>query len=248
MRALVVVVCLLAVTALADARPGRRASKQKHQKWKRVAVDKPVSLGRSASSQSIGKPWSGRLDNASQLRLGDGAHIRRPYRAFGTRTTVELVRRAVTDTLDAFPGAHVLAIGDLSAKDGGWISEHHSHRSGRDVDLGLFYKRKPAGYPDNFVRADESNLDRAATWALLANLLNTSNEDGGAQVIFLDFDVQGLLYEWALDHGIPRRRLDRVFQYPHGRGASAGIVRHEPHHANHIHVRFRCASSDVDCR
>ena len=71
---------------------------------------------------------------------------------------------------------------------------------------------------------------------------------GGAQMIFLDFNLQGLLYNWALANGESEDHLAWLFQYPHGRGASAGIVRHEPNHADHMHVRFRCPSGDTACR
>jgi hypothetical protein len=202
---------------------------------------------RRARGQSIGAPWAGRLQDASRLQIGKRAHLRRPHRAYGTKTTVEHVRRAVRATLASHPKAHVLAIGDLSARRGGRITEHSSHRSGRDVDLGLFYKRKPAGYPASFVRATNENLDRAATWALLVNLLASHDEDGGVQVIFLDHGVQGLIYKWAQASGVKPRRLGQIFQYPHGRGAAAGLVRHEPNHADHLHVRFRCAKTDADC-
>jgi murein endopeptidase len=196
--------------------------------------------------QSIGAPWAGRLQDATRLQLGDGAYIRRPHRAFGTRTTVEHIRRAVLETLAAHPDAHVLAIGDLSAERGGWISEHSSHRSGRDVDLGLFYKHPPDGYPASFVNATAETLDRAATWTLLVNLLATHGEDGGVQMIFLDYGIQGLLYRWAKENGVKERVLAPIFQYPNGRWANA-LVRHEPHHADHLHVRFRCAKADTAC-
>jgi murein endopeptidase len=245
MRVLAVVISSLLVSAVADARPRRPAPAGRHEPAKRVAAEPRPAPQRGG--QSIGAPWSGRLRNATRLRLGDGAHIRRPLRSYGTRTTVEHVTRAVRGTLAAFPKTHVLAIGDISAKEGGWISEHSSHRSGRDVDLGLFFKKRPSGYPASFVSATEANLDRAATWALLANLLDTVGEDGGVQVIFLDFEVQGMLYKWAAANGVSTRRLDRIFQYPHGRGSPAGIVRHEPNHDNHFHVRFRCAKADTGC-
>jgi hypothetical protein len=207
----------------------------------------PLAPPRRGRGQSIGAPWAGRLQDATRLQLGDRAFIRRPYRAFGTKTTVDHVRRAVRATLAAFPRSHVLAIGDLSAEHGGWISEHSSHRSGRDVDLGLFYKQKPAGYPESFVRATDENLDRAATWGLLANLLQSYGTDGGVQIVFLDYDVQGLLYKWAQARGVKPRVLGQIFQYPHGRGSGNGIVHHEPNHDNHLHVRFRCAKADADC-
>jgi len=201
-----------------------------------------------ARGQSVGAPWAGRLSHATQLPPGDGYYIRRPARSFGTAATVGFVERAIDDMLEAFPDAHVLAIGDISAASGGPITEHRSHQSGRDVDIGLVYKEQPAGYPASFVHADESNLDCAATFKLLESFLASANEDGGVLMVFLDFNVQGILYHWAREHGVSERRLERIFQYPHGRGSSEGIVRHEPNHDNHMHVRFQCPSDDSACR
>jgi hypothetical protein len=200
-----------------------------------------------ARGQSVGEPWAGRLQHPTELPAGDGYHIRRPARAFGTETTIELIERAIGETLEAFPDEHVLAIGDISAETGGTITQHRSHQSGRDVDIGLFYKAQPADYPASFIHADDDNLDCAATFKLLESFLATENDDGGVQMIFLDFDVQGILYSWARDHGFSERRLERIFQYPHGRGSSEGIVRHEPNHDNHMHVRFKCQSGDSAC-
>jgi len=202
----------------------------------------------TGEGQSLGAPWAGRLQHATQLPPGEGYVIRRPARSFGTATTVEIVERAIDATREAFPDQHVLAVGDISAESGGTITQHRSHQSGRDIDIGLFYLEQPAGYPASFVHADQSNLDCAATFKLLESFLASANEDGGVQMIFLDFDVQGILYAWALDHGVSERRLERIFQYPHGRGSSEGIVRHEPNHDNHMHVRFQCPSDDSGCR
>jgi len=206
-----------------------------------------VGAREPASGQSVGAPWAGRLQHATQLPPGDGYHIRRPGRSFGTETTIELTERAIAETLDAFPDEHVLAIGDISAPSGGTITEHHSHQSGRDIDVGLFYLEQPAGYPASFIHADQDNLDCAATFKLLESFLATADEDGGVQMVFLDFEVQGILYDWARDYGISERRLERIFQYPHGRDSSAGIVRHEPNHDNHMHVRFKCPADDSAC-
>ena len=211
------------------------------------ARDRPA-LRELAIGQSIGAPWQGRLQHPAQLPPGEGYVIRHPSRSFGTQTTVDLVERAIGETLEAFPDEHVLAIGDISAEPGGTISQHRSHQSGRDIDVGLFYNEQPAGYPESFIHADEDNLDCAATFKLLESFLATANEDGGVQMIFLDFDVQGILYAWALDHGVSESRLARIFQYPHGRGSSAGIVRHVPNHDNHMHVRFQCPADDTACR
>lgn len=241
--------------AAKDARTRRRSTASDDHKTKKRAArlhtlreHERFEVREIARGQSVGAPWAGRLQHATALPPGDGYFIRRPQRAYGTETTIELTERAIGETLDAFPDEHVLAIGDISAPSGGLITQHRSHQSGRDIDVGLFYREQPTGYPASFIHADEDNLDCAATFKLLESFLATAGDDGGVQMIFLDFDVQGILYDWALDHGVSERRLERIFQYPHGRGSSEGIVRHEPNHDNHMHVRFQCPAEDTGCR
>lgn len=227
-----------------EAKSKKRAARLRTQ---RETETNHIAARDLTSGQSVGVPWAGHLQRASELPSGEGWFIRRPQRAFGTETTIELTERAITETLDAFPDEHVLAIGDISQRSGGLISQHRSHQSGRDIDVGLFYLEQPAGYPANFIHADENNLDCAATFKLLESFLATTDEDGGVQMVFLDFDVQGILYRWALDAGVSERRLERIFQYPHGRSSSDGLVRHEPNHDNHMHVRFKCPATDTAC-
>jgi murein endopeptidase len=254
MRSFVAAVsCLLLVSSIADARTHKRSKKRearalqhdakKHNKivHEHAAVRGPVS------GQSIGAPWNGELHQPTALPDGEGYVIRHPSRRFGTATTIEYVERAIAEAKDAFPDTHVLAIGDISAEHGGRITEHNSHQSGRDVDIGLFYDDKPEGYPASFVHATADNLDYAATFKLLLSFVETAHEDGGAQMIFLDYDVQGLLYNWAVDHGFSEEQLGKIFQFAHGRGASEGFVRHWPNHDNHMHVRFKCGRADDSC-
>jgi len=222
--------------AAAKARPRRVANK----------VD-PIEV-EAVTGQSIGKPWSGKLRHATRLPKGRGYLIRRPQRAFGTAHLVGHLRDAIVAVREDHPSLHTLAIGDLSAPSGGSITEHRSHQSGRDVDVGFFYKRKPAAYPAVFVSATAANLDRAATWDLLVAFARTADEPDGVQAIFVDYQVQGLLYDWAAARGVDERYLDRLFQYPEGKGAGDGLVRHEPHHDDHFHVRFKCPPGDQSCQ
>jgi murein endopeptidase len=240
-----VAITLLAVASPAGAETRHPAKRAAHAAKKRHRVSHAFEPPPVVHGQSIGAPWSGQLHDPAELPAGDGYVIRRPWRAFGTRTTVDFVHHAILDIRERFPDAHVLAIGDLSQKVGGAITEHHSHQSGRDADIGLIYKEQPAGFPKNFVTATEANLDCAATFALLSDFAETSKLDGGAQVIFLDYEVQGMLYRWAKDAGVDDDKLERLFEYPH-RGASA-LVHHIPNHDNHMHVRFKCPAGDSSC-
>lgn len=243
MKGLAIGVLLFGFATTADAR-----TKHHHIHARAVHITervRPVVHG-PIEGQSVGAPWDGWLRQPARLEAGDGYVIRRPWRAFGTRATVDFITRVISDVRDAFPDAHVLAIGDISAEHGGAITEHHSHQSGRDVDIGLVYNEKPRGYPENFINATQDNLDCEATFALVEGFADTAREDGGAQVMFLDFNVQGMLYRWAKEHDVDDGKLARLFQYPR-RGQSVGLVRHEPNHANHLHVRFKCARGDTSC-
>ena len=57
--------------------------------------------------------------------------------------------------------------------------------------------------------------------------------------IFVDYSVQKLLYEYAKGKGVSEDTLSELFQYPRGKRASRGIIRHWKGHIDHFHVRFR---------
>jgi murein endopeptidase len=240
-----------------DKRDDKRADKSKRKRGaKRVAHaerrssrDRVYIMPRGPiTGQSLGAPWAGRLHDAAELQPGPGYVIRRPWRAYGTTSTVAAVQHIVADVADRFYDTHAIAIGDISAAEGGRVSDHSSHQSGRDVDIGLIFKTQPPGYPASFVAGTADNLDLEATFVLVEEFAKTHDQPGGVQVIFLDFKVQGLLYNWALANGEDPAYLAKLFQFPSGRGESAGIVRHEPNHADHIHVRFQCPPDDALCK
>jgi murein endopeptidase len=138
------------------------------------------------------------------------------------------------------PHVHALAIGDLSAEAGGKLADHHSHQSGVDVDVGLYFRAPPPGYPESFATAGE-DLDLAATWSLIVAFARTADLSDGVQVIFLDHGVQARLHRWARARGTPEDQLAELLQYPRDADVQAGLVRHWPHHADHLHVRFKPA-------
>jgi hypothetical protein len=54
----------------------------------------------------------------------------------------------------------------------------------------------------------------------------------------MDYSVQALLYEHAKGKGASQDLLDELFQYPRGKRRQYGLIRHEPGHGDHFHVRF----------
>ncbi len=205
--------------------------------------------GRPIKGQSIGSPHRGHLAHATQLPRGRGYYRRRPYRAYGTNSLVYHVQQVVNVVRGRYPRVHALAIGDLSAKRGGTLEPHVSHQSGRDVDLGFYFNRKPKDYPKSFALATAKNLNFPATWTMLRTLYSTTNLDGGVERIFMDYSVQKLIYEWAKKHKVSQVTLNRMFEYPHGRGSKPALIHHDAGgHDDHFHVRFKCPKGDKGCR
>jgi hypothetical protein len=171
------------------------------------------------------------MADAVQLGDGEGWVVKHAAYAWGTPRTVAAIREALHRYGRAHPDAPDVYVGDLSKKDGGPFPPHLSHQSGRDVDIGLVHSGRHAGARGFF----KANLDLERTWALLSALLDT----GQVAYVFVDYHVQARLYEWAAAHDVSPALLESRFQYPHGRTAAHGIVRHWKGHADHLHVRFR---------
>jgi murein endopeptidase len=212
-----------AADARSDAADARRIA-SRLQPWRATILD----------GGPRGEPSAGGLDGAERLDEGDGIHVRRPQRAYGEPHVVEYVRHAVAEVRALYPDLPTLAIGDLSSEHGGALPGHVSHKSGRDVDVGFYFHHAVTGFQD---ASDDLDLD--ATWALLAAFARTADRKDGVEIIFLDYAVQKRLYAFAKAHGMPGDELAFLFQYPAGKDAMTGLVRHWPNHANHLHVRFK---------
>jgi hypothetical protein len=172
------------------------------------------------------------------LGAGEGYELRRPQRAFGARHVIEHLRSTIAVVRALYPDVHTLAVGDISAVGGGKLDNHKSHRTGLDVDVGFYFKKVPAGYPDKFVGAN-ADLDLEATWALVVAFARTQQVDDGVSIIFCDYAVQKRLYDWAHARGTPDEDLAELLQYPRGKDSMSGLVRHWPNHSDHLHVRFK---------
>jgi hypothetical protein len=164
-----------------------------------------------------------------RLRSGPGWRVRRPSRAWGTPLAVARLREALSAYGRRFPGAPPIHVHDLSARSGGPLPRHTSHRDGRDADIRLVLRRPAAGY----VAATPRTLHRRRTWFLLLSLLSSCD----VEFVLLDRRLQRALYGYALARGWSPRELGLVLQYP--RRGPRGMVRHFPRHQNHLHVRFR---------
>ena len=177
---------------------------------------------------------SGVLKRGVQLAPGPRYVVKSPANAWGTARTIRTIQEAVAAYSRRATKGPDVHIGDISRKGGGPFPPHRSHQHGRDVDVGYVLKGEAADQV-RFLNAGRSNLDVERTWALVKAFLDTDQ----VRYIFMDYELQRLLYEHAKASGESEDALDELFQYPRGRGRSFGIIRHWKSHVNHFHVRFR---------
>jgi LysM repeat protein len=192
-------------------------------------------------SESVGSPTHGKLLFAAQLAPNPSYVVRNPERAWGTREAVSAINRAFSALRAKDPDAPKVRVHDLSLRTGGPIDDHQSHQSGRDVDITYFQKQTTGICP--LRRIAPYDLDVERQWSLLRYWLDR----GQAEAVFIDYDLQAKLYAYARKLGASHEQLMHWFQYPRGRGAALGIIRHAAKHDDHMHVRFVCDGTDEAC-
>jgi penicillin-insensitive murein endopeptidase len=216
-------------------------------------VGTPTPLAPSFAG-SIGVPHGGAQTRAVELpRRGEG-FVR--YRGnsphyWGNARLVQALQTAAAAVSRQMPGGAPLIIGDLSARYGGKIPGHRSHRTGRDADL-LFYVTTPAGAsvpsPGFFhiesdglaalegkSKSDFVRLDVERQWLLIKTLI--SSEHAAVQFMFVSRAVEALLIDYARSRGEP---LELTWR--------AETVMLEPldstPHDDHIHLRIACTPEE----
>jgi penicillin-insensitive murein endopeptidase len=171
-------------------------------------------------------------------------------RHFGTPRFVATIERAAAKVGRERPGS-TLTVGDLSAKNGGKISSHSSHRSGRDADL-LLYMTTLDGAPvasTSFVHVGNDGLawdeaekrflrfDVEREWILVKTLVE--DPEARVQWLFVSKPVEAMLIDWARARGESGdtivRAMDTLLQ-PAPPAQS---------HDDHIHVRIACDADEI---
>jgi penicillin-insensitive murein endopeptidase len=202
---------------------------------------------------SVGVPNAGVLTEAAELPVRGQGFVR--YRPLSTHyfarpRLVRALEAAAASVAQQAPGGAPLFIGDLSAKTGGRIPGHDSHRSGRDVDL-LFLVTTPSGASvpsPGFVKfgsdglglaqgaKDYVRLDVDREWLLLRALL--TSPEIGVQFMFVCHEIEALL----IDHARARGESDELV-------ARAETVMLQPsdslRHDDHVHLRIACSAEEA---
>ena len=202
---------------------------------------------------TVGVPNRGVLTEAEELPIRGPGFVRyRPLSShyFGRPRLVHALQSAAASVSELAPGGAPLTIGDLSAKTGGRIPGHDSHRSGRDVDL-LFLVTTPAGASvpspgfvrfegDGLARVDGSGdylrIDVDRQWLLLRSLL--TSPEIGVQFMFVCHEIEALLIDHARALGEPDALIwqaETVMLEP------SDSLRHD----DHVHLRIACSPEEA---
>lgn len=210
----------------------------------RLQIGQEVRLqipGRDGHSVSWGTANRGKLYNGMVLESSPALRVRREERAYGTRRTVQMLEAAITDVKERWPDAPPLTVGDLSTRRGGRLGPHRSHQSGRDADVSYYHRGNVT--TRDFLAMTPTTFDAVKNWHVFKTLIDTNQ----VEYIFVDYRLQKQLYEYALSIGYTQDDLRSILQYPAGRSAKSGIIRHARGHDDHWHIRFTCGPHDKHC-
>lgn len=192
-------------------------------------------------SESVGSPTGGSLRGGERMPDGPGWLLKSPSFAYGTNETVTALVNCIGAVEKEHPWSGELVIGHLSKKKGGKFRPHKSHASGRDVDVGYYYKGVA---PKKFMKVKEASFDLERTVTFMTCLAET----GQVQYMFVEYYVQKLIHAYM--KSLKKYSDDFIagfLQYPRSPDKREGLVREEEGHDNHIHVRFLCPKNDPDC-
>jgi penicillin-insensitive murein DD-endopeptidase len=215
-------------------------------------------------SSSIGSSSKGALLHGVAMPFaGSGYEIPSDWRARGHRYTTLINARWLADVFREvdrkFPGS-IAYLGDLSAKAGGDSTQHHSHASGRDVDVFYFacdstgraIRDLPAmlhfapdgralrwsvGRVGQVLKSPppDARFDVRRNWMLVQAMLEMPSVE--VQWIFVQRDFAVALLAEGVRQGASPATLARAQELIHQPTDS------QPHD-DHMHVRLFCDASD----
>jgi LysM repeat protein len=198
--------------------------------------------GPEKKSESIGRPYGGRLVNGEKMPKGPGYTYGRRSNIYGTNATITLLIECFGKIIQKYPKGPIIVVGNLSQRKGGKFGPHASHQSGRDVDIGYFHKKKFQPVK-SLIRTNAKNIDARKTWFLIETFLKTRK----VKYMFINHEIQKILYNHLKKRRFKQSYIDRIFQYPRKSGGG-GIIQHSDGHDDHIHIRLVCPKGDKRCQ
>lgn len=202
----------------------------------------PLSLGYTNSGRLVG----GRVFRDTPFMTRLQVH-RKSKVSWALPNLLTVLNRAARVVARKFPGS-MLEIGELSRKDGGRITSHLSHQSGRDADVG-FYLTDLDGAPmrvPRFLRCQGTGdgrddptirFDDQRNWEFVRALLEDPNEE--VRQIFIYAPLRARLLAYAAKVKAPRQLRAKAA------AAMMQPVNALPHD-DHFHIRISCPLDQLE--
>jgi hypothetical protein len=237
---------------VADIAPGQKVivwidPKPYKPREPRAAI---VELNASDAAKSVGTPNAGKLVDGIQLPENDAYTRKAPTIMYGSAYLIKNLHKAIVTFRQDVDYDGALIVADISKKNGGKFDPHKSHQAGRDVDIWLptlkgVYKTKHLGSgKEKERRPFWYEVDWYATWGLMRALIKT----GAVEAIFLDRILQPYVHNAAKNMGATKEELEAWIQWPAKFNNGKVFVQHSADHYSHIHVRFKCAPTETECK
>ncbi|HVY46578.1 MAG TPA: penicillin-insensitive murein endopeptidase [Minicystis sp.] len=198
--------------------------------------------------RSIGAPNHGKLEGASHLHRSKHLLVRKGAEAYGLPQLTRALRHAADRVGSKYRGS-VLLVGDLSAKDGGPLTHHNSHQTGRDADVGFYVmneKGKPVGVK-HFVAFDGKGVGKELTWARFDDARNwffveslLKDQKAAVHYIFITNALKARLLAYAQKHHASKELVARA-------AAAMMSPQEADPHDDHFHVRVSCPEDMKEC-
>lgn len=218
---------------------------------KRDLPDRYDQYPMNVKSLSVGHPNAGWQLRGPQLKNTKYLRVRKKSRdiAYGHPALLLMLKRTAKEIAKVMPGS-VMLVGDLSAKEGGPLDGHASHQSGRDADIGFYFKKSNARvnakefrrFRSDGIAKDGSRytFDVRRNWLLVR--LWMTDERAGISHVFVSRGLRARLLDYANRAPSERKYAKRAAKFlkqPTDSGA----------HDDHFHVRISCPKNQKDiCR
>lgn len=186
-------------------------------------------------SRSSGHPGAGRIMHGIQMPENEALyHLRDPERSYVSSHMAMILQNAMARFRLTTGYKGMVLIKDTSKKGGGPLFPHKSHQSGRDADIQLLLKGTTTLFTTD-------KVDWDANWELMHALLQSNR----MRYIFLSWPQQRKLYRAAKRAGMKDDELEPLLEFP--KRGRPSIIRHEPGHDTHMHIRVDCAPWEDRC-